>query len=185
MRQQPQTKRQRKSVNKDMLLSQNGAAQLLERDRGTLKRALRRVRADAFEYGQPRYKLSTVLEAMAAHTRMNGGSRSSGASPIEPELVALERADLDVRTFLKRLRAEPDLERRRALARSDGNLIGALDRAFAASITAQGPDATPIFTPLRDQIVASVINELLSLCEWKIAGEPNANRKLGERRIIK
>jgi hypothetical protein len=43
-----------------------------------------------------------------------------------------------------------------------------LDKAFAASITAQGRDATLIHTPFRNQIVASAVTELMSLCDWKI-----------------
>jgi hypothetical protein len=156
MRQQPQGKRRRKPLKREMLLSQNGAAQLLERDRGTLKRALRRVPPDAVEQGQPRYKLSTVLEAMAVHNHMNTGWRSA-VSPMEAELMALERADIAVNSFLKRLRAEPDVERRRSLARSDGKLIGALDGAFAASITAHGRDATAVYAPLRNVVVGSAI----------------------------
>jgi hypothetical protein len=109
------------------------------------------------------------MRAMIARTRMTGRSVPA-VSAIEAELVALERADVDVKTFLKRLRAEPSLERRRALAKSNGRFIGALDRAFEASITAQGPDAIPIFTPLRDRTVASATNDLMTLCEWQIAG---------------
>jgi hypothetical protein len=43
-----------------------------------------------------------------------------------------------------------------------------LDKAFAASITAQGRDAALIHTPFRNQIVASAVTELMSLCDWKI-----------------
>ena len=159
--------RKKSSVDKSTLLSQNGAAQLLERDRGTLKRALRDVQADAFEHGQPRYKLSTVLDAMAAHTRKTG-SRSN-VSPIEAELAALEEAAIAVEAFLNCLRAERAVARRRALAKSDAGCIGMLDKAFAASITAQGRDATLIHTPFRNQIVALAVTELMSLCDWKIA----------------
>jgi hypothetical protein len=141
---------------------------LLERDRGTIKRALRGVEPDGFEQGQPRYKLSTVMKAVAAHARLNGGSRSSRVSPIEAELAALEKADMDVKTFLKRLRAERDVDRRRALARSGASVIGALDRAFQDSLTAQGREAIVVFTPLREQAVAWAIGEILSLCDWTI-----------------
>jgi hypothetical protein len=44
-----------------------------------------------------------------------------------------------------------------------------LDKAFAASITAQGPDATAVYTPLRNEVVGAAINEFLSLCNWHIA----------------
>jgi len=151
----------------DPLISENKAAQLLERDRGTIKRALHGIAPDGFEGDQPRYKLATVMRAMAAHTRRTG-SRSN-VSPIEAELAALEEAAIAVEAFLNCLRAERAVARRRVLAKSDAGCIGMLDKAFAASITAQGRDATLIHTPFRNQIVASAVTELMSLCDWKIA----------------
>jgi hypothetical protein len=162
MRERPQVRQK-----PDPLISENKAAQLLERDRGTLKGALHGIAPDGFEGDQPRYKLATVMRVMAAHTRKTG-SRSN-VSPIEAELAALEEAAIVVGAFMGRIRAESDLKRRRSLAKSDGVCIGILDKAFSASITAQGSDAIPIYTPLRDQAVASAINELMTLCEWKIA----------------
>jgi len=168
MRQQRQAKAKRGSSGADVLISENRAAQLLERDRQTIKRALRGVEPDGFEQGQPRYRIGTVMRAVAAHTSLTGRSRSSGASSIEGELVALEQADLDVKAFLERLAAEPDVRRRRAIVKSAGKVIGALDEAFGASIAAQGPDAATVYTPLRNETVASAINELLRLCKWKL-----------------
>jgi hypothetical protein len=167
MRQRRQGKQ--KLSDRVMLISENRAAQLLERDRGTIKRALRGIDPDSFEQEQPRYRLGTVMRAVAAHTSLTSKSRSSGASSIEVELVALEQADIAVKAFLKRLRGERDIEGRRLLARSEGRVIGALDQAFEASITAQVPDATAVYTPLRNEVIGSAINELLSLCNWNIA----------------
>jgi hypothetical protein len=70
---------------------------------------------------------------------------------------------------LRALRAEPDTERRRALFKSKGKTIGALEKAFAATITAQGPDAIAIYTPLQNQVVGAVINEALNLCGLRVA----------------
>jgi hypothetical protein len=156
-----------KEVTQNPLISENKAAQLLERDRGTIKRALHGIAPDGFEGEQPRYKLATVMRAMAAHTRKTG-SRSN-VSPIEAELAALEEAVIAVEAFLNCLRSERAVARRRVLAKSDAGCIGMLDKAFAASITAQGRDATLIHTPFRNQIVASAVTELMSLCDWKIA----------------
>ncbi len=72
--------------------------------------------------------------------------------------------------FLQRLRGESDLERGRLLAESTGKFIGTFDQALEASIKAQDPDAAVVCTPLRIKVVGSGVNELLSLCEWKIAG---------------
>jgi hypothetical protein len=55
-----------KTANKDMenLFSINRAADLLERDRATLVRALRHVPPDAYQNGQPRWKLPTIISAL-------------------------------------------------------------------------------------------------------------------------
>jgi len=45
-------------------------------------------------------------------------NEASAVSAIEPELAELEQADITVKAFLQRLRAEPDVERRRAFASS-------------------------------------------------------------------
>ena len=45
-------------------------------------------------------------------------NEASAVSAIEPELTELEQADIAVKAFLQRLRAEPDVERRRAFASS-------------------------------------------------------------------
>jgi hypothetical protein len=48
------------------IFSINKAADLLERDRATLVRALRHVKADGAERGQPRYTMRTIVDALAA-----------------------------------------------------------------------------------------------------------------------
>jgi hypothetical protein len=47
------------------LFSINRAADLLEKDRATLVRALRRVPADGYERGQPRWRMPTIIDAFA------------------------------------------------------------------------------------------------------------------------
>jgi hypothetical protein len=47
------------------LFSINRAADLLEKDRATLVRALRRVPADGYERGQPRWRMPTIIDALA------------------------------------------------------------------------------------------------------------------------
>ena len=168
---QQQQKRKPK-LDRDTLLSPTGAAELLNRDRATLKRALRYVKPDGFEGDQPRFKLSTVLKAMEDHVRATGRlGQNAGGQPsrLHVDLDNLEQASQSVENFLRRLRSEPDLSRRRALAKSEGTVIGALEAAFEASIKAQALDATMVFSPFRDRVVGSAIGELLSLCEWKIA----------------
>jgi hypothetical protein len=47
------------------LFSINRAADLLEKDRATLVRALRHVRPDGYERGQPRWRMPTIVDALA------------------------------------------------------------------------------------------------------------------------
>jgi len=46
------------------VFSENALAEMLERDRATIKRAMRKVPPDATERKQPRWKLTTALEAL-------------------------------------------------------------------------------------------------------------------------
>jgi hypothetical protein len=46
------------------LFSINGAAEVLERDRRTVTKALRHTKPDAKQHGQPRWRLRTVLDAL-------------------------------------------------------------------------------------------------------------------------
>jgi hypothetical protein len=46
------------------LFSINGAAEVLERDRRTVTRALRHTKPDAKQNGQPRWRLRTILDAL-------------------------------------------------------------------------------------------------------------------------
>jgi hypothetical protein len=56
-----------KVASKEMknLFSINRPADLLEKDRATLVRALRRVPADDYERGQPRWRMPTIIDALA------------------------------------------------------------------------------------------------------------------------
>ncbi len=47
------------------LLSISGAADLLERDRATLVRALRHVPPDGYQNGQARWRMPTIVDALA------------------------------------------------------------------------------------------------------------------------
>lgn len=55
------------------LFSINRAADLLERDRATLVRALRHVKPDGNERGQPRYRMRTIVDALAGQDARNRG----------------------------------------------------------------------------------------------------------------
>jgi hypothetical protein len=76
------------------LFSAFGAADSLEKDRQTVRRALRGVAPDGHEKGQPRWRLTTILRALDRRTR----EVRDGISPELQEMFAEhERLDAAVR----------------------------------------------------------------------------------------
>jgi hypothetical protein len=96
------------------VFSQNALAELLERDRGTVGRALRKVRHDATEKGQPRWKLTTALKALDALPGSHGAAPSRRAEADNSPTLTEER------TRFMRAKAN-DAERRDRAA--DGELV--------------------------------------------------------------
>ena len=83
------------------LFSVNKAADLLERDRQTLVRALRHVKPDGYERGHPRYTLKTITDALAVHQGGDDGI-SRDLQPMFDELDQRYRAVQDAPTLAER-----------------------------------------------------------------------------------
>jgi hypothetical protein len=96
------------------LFSINGAADLLERDRATLVRALRHVRPDGHQRGQPRYTLRTITDALAAQEARNNGSSRVGPDPLRSRLgeIAdeLEQTHKEQNAARELIKAQPTLD---------------------------------------------------------------------------
>ncbi|MGY3234093.1 hypothetical protein ACVMAJ_000983 [Bradyrhizobium sp. USDA 4448] len=107
------------------LFSVNRAADLLERDRQTLVRALRRVAPDGSERGQPRYRFKTITVALAAHERRTHGG--PGRDPLRSRLgeIADELEELHRLLDAKRavIKALPTLEEKQPHSRAAMNLL--------------------------------------------------------------
>lgn len=88
---------------KKRLFSINAAADLLERDRQTLVRALRHVQPDGTERGQPRYSMRTITDALDRSGSHGGQDRlRSRLGEIADELEATHK-ELDAkRAIIKR-----------------------------------------------------------------------------------
>jgi hypothetical protein len=152
---------------KTPVFSINGASDTLDRDRRSLRKALRDAEPDTFVHGRPRWLMQTIVDALAEYDRLAGrtrenGSFSGGHSRASDEIESISR-ELDA--GLARLRAEPDLARRRALGEVVGPAIGRLDRALVASVPG---GAQPILQPGVDNIVRGYMSEFLSLCDLRI-----------------
>lgn len=83
------------------LFSINKAADLLEKDRQTLVRALRHVKPDGHERGHPRYTLKTITDALAVH-QGGGEGVSRDLQPMFDELDQRYRAVQNAPTLAER-----------------------------------------------------------------------------------
>jgi hypothetical protein len=91
------------------LFSAFGAADLLEKDRQTVRRALRHVAPDGFEGKNPRWRLPTIIAALDAHFGRNKSGPTVNAR-LADLFRKLDEADAA-------MRGVASLERRRRLAR--------------------------------------------------------------------
>ena len=103
------------------LFSINKAADLLERDRQTLVRALRHIPAEGHERGQARWRMKTITEALAAQEARNGGLSQAGdrlrsrLGEIADELEQTHR-ELDAKREL--IKTKPTLEAKQPHSRA-------------------------------------------------------------------
>jgi hypothetical protein len=117
------------------IFSINKAADLLERDRATLVRALRHVEPDGRERGQARYTLRTITDALAAHEARNkSGADDSGANPdLQRKFDELDERYRDVQNG-------PTLEERRKRARAFFSFVADVEAAMYANAKRSGED---------------------------------------------
>jgi hypothetical protein len=142
----------------------NAAAELLERDRRTVAKALRGVPPDHKDaQGHERWRLPVILDALSAR-----GGGANAAAAIDEILSAVEA----VEDLLNRLRAAADdnVEAARALLRAEGGRIGTLDRALELGLSGLAPAQVQLLQVVRDQIVGAATGEALQACNWQIAG---------------
>ena len=97
------------------LFSINRAAGLLERDRATLTRALRSIKPDGFDRGQPRWFLPTIVNALAVppQQRRDSGKARDRFSLRNKELDELQ---VTIERQIELIASEPSPDRRRAMA---------------------------------------------------------------------
>ncbi len=98
------------------LFSINRAADLLERDRATLVRALRRVPADGYEGGQPRWRMPTIVDALA----MKSQARCEAGKYRDRYNISRSKALDGMRVMFEKqvalISAEKSLDKRREMA---------------------------------------------------------------------
>ena len=118
------------------LFSINKAADLLERDRQTLVRALRHIPAEGHERGQARWRMKTITEALAAQEARNGGLSQAGdrlrsrLGEIADELEQTHR-ELDAKREL--IKTKPTLEAKQPHSRAAIQTLERLSRLYDES----------------------------------------------------
>src|SRR3954451_5897568 len=118
------------------LFSVNKAADLLERDRATLVRALRRVTPDGTERGQPRYRMRTITDALGAQEARNGGLSQVGdrlrsrLGEIADELE-LGHRELDAKREV--IKGQPTLDAKQPHSRAAMQTLERLSRLYDES----------------------------------------------------
>ncbi len=146
------------------LFSAFGAADLLEKDRQTVRRALRRVVPDGFEGKNPRWRLPTIIAALDAHL-----GRNKSEPPANARLADLFRK-LDEADAV--MRAVASLERRRQLARERLiPLMREVDAAMRADGRASGePEiATDLRADKHTQLfLVGLGKEATRGCDWPL-----------------
>jgi len=119
------------------LFSINRAADLLERDRATLVRALRHVKPDGRERGQARYRLKTINDALASHEARNNSATHAGHDRLRSRLgeIAdeLERTNRELDAKRALIKAQPTLDAKQPYSRAAMKVFERLDRLYKES----------------------------------------------------
>ena len=144
------------------LFSINAAADALGKDRRTIDRTLVGVAPDGFEGKAPRWRLASIVKALKA--------RSGSAGSEDAEVIGeIERLDQALREGFERLEAEPDLAKRREMAKEIGPYIGALDSAFERANATRSDGERPLLERHRDFMMGQLIGSFLALAGWELA----------------
>jgi hypothetical protein len=148
----------------DSLVTAHRAAVLLERDRGTVARALQGVAADDKDYqGRPRWRLARVVRALEVR---QGTASSSGNSPAADAIEALAA---ELHAGLDEIEAEDDIAKRRELAKAVGKLVGRLDAAMERGAATAKPHERAMLAIARDAAIGGAVGRLMQLCNWNLA----------------
>jgi hypothetical protein len=143
----------------------NGAAEVLERDRRTIARALRDVPPDDKDaQGRLRWKLATIVNAMKGR---------EDRSPSNDKVVAeIEAAHAALAAGLEKMwvvAKDSGPEAARQVVRDGlGRLVGALDRALERGLVGLKPHEQHLLGLARDKAVTAAIGEILGACQWEV-----------------
>ena len=142
--------------------SVNAIAELLERDRATVIRALRETPPDATERRQPRWKMATAVAALERHNRANSDDTLGGNDPA----LAAAYAKLD--EAIEAMEIAPSLEDRRSMAiNSVKPLLAATDRMLRTAGIVAGQDAELVHLRA-DHLGFVMLRTFERPCQWSL-----------------
>jgi hypothetical protein len=108
------------------LFSAYAAAELLERDRQTILRALRSTPPDGKDGSQPRWKMSTIVAALEKHSGVSG----QGGGRLCEIADELERLGGELDATIAKIKSAPDMDRKQPHSRAAVKMIQRLDRLY-------------------------------------------------------
>jgi hypothetical protein len=147
------------------LFSINGLAVELGKDRRAIARILRTVEPDGIAKGQPRWRIETVLAAMAYQQRDGGNPQLQRAVDQIEELACKLDAGFE------RLRKIKSVDKRRKAAAQIGPLVGQLDGLMAKTNLSLPNGEKDLAEMARAHIIGHALKRLLALCEWTVAAK--------------
>jgi hypothetical protein len=171
----------------------NALAEMLEIDRSTMLKALRSTQPDLVKKGnRPTWRIGTASKALMVYKQKlvdekrrkeggNGGSltrRQQLANQLEADFEAFD-------IVYARLKAEPNLQRRRKLDEElgAGKMFGGLDRLARESNATLGEGEDSLFNYVWDHLFGDMISEYLTLIDlWPSDAEMAKLKAEGEAR---
>jgi hypothetical protein len=149
------------------LFSAFAAAELLERDRQTIARALRNTPPDGKEKNQPRWKLSTIIAAVERHGRPNDSGNNVNANVQGRRLGdigdELEQLHEELDSTIKLVRSLPDMDAKQPHSRAGMRLLERIDALYTeANEILVAEDSTSLSPYVTPQIVGTLFRLLLA-----------------------
>jgi hypothetical protein len=137
----------------------------LARDRRTIGKALARVPPDGkTANGDAAWHLTTALAALDRNEGRRGRNDGDDADIREVEFVERKLHD-----FFARLRAEPDIGKRRAMVDAgQGAVLGEFVKAVEQARAGHSEAVRQVEQPFVDQMIGGMVGELLTLCRLEI-----------------
>jgi hypothetical protein len=148
------------------LFSINRAAGLLEKDRQTLVRALRHVSPDGHERGQPRWKLPTIISALAVppQARRETGKYRDRFS------VGRDKALDGLRVMFEKgiasISAEPSIDRRRQMAITLAPALAEYQQVYLSVGRSLRIADDDVLGARADLIWSEMMSEVSAAAEW-------------------